>query len=64
MKNINWLQFIGGLIALIMAAAMAGGTALLIGAPALYGVAGIGLALMIWDFIVSTRETAEKRQQS
>lgn len=61
MKNISWLNLIGGLIALIAAIAHFGGLAYLIKAIPLYIIMGIGIALMIWDLVVSTRETAEKR---
>ena len=33
-------------------------------ATPLYFVMGIGIALMVWDFLISTRETAEKREAS
>ncbi len=61
MKNISWLNLIGGLIALIAAIAHFGGFAFLVNATPLYVIMGIGIVLMIWDLIISTRETAEKR---
>jgi hypothetical protein len=61
MKNISWLNLIGGLIALIGAIAHFGGLAYLIKAIPLYVIMGIGIVLMIWDLVISTRETAGKR---
>lgn len=61
MKNISWLNLIGGLIALIAAIAHFGGFAYLVKATPLYVIMGIGIALMVWDLVISTRETAEKR---
>ena len=61
MKNISWLNLIGGLIALIAAIAHFGGLAYLIKAVPLYFIMGIGIALMVWDLVISTRETAGKR---
>jgi hypothetical protein len=61
MKNVSWLNLIGGLIALIAAIAHFGGFAYLVKATPLYVIMGIGIALMVWDFVLSTRETAEKR---
>jgi len=62
MKHISWLNLVGGLIALAMAIAYFAGLGFLIGAIPLYIVMGIGIALMIWDLIVSTGETADKRE--
>ena len=64
MKNISWLNLVGGLIALVAAIAHFGGLAYLIKATPLYFVMGIGIVLMVWDFVISTRETAEKREAS
>ena len=64
MKNISWLNLLGGLIALIAAIAHFGGLAYLIKAVPLYFIMGIGIALMVWDLVISTRETAEKRDAS
>lgn len=64
MKNISWLNLVGGLIALVAAIAHFGGLAYLINATPLYFVMGIGIVLMVWDFLISTRETAEKREAS
>jgi hypothetical protein len=61
MKNVSWLNLLGGLIALIAAIAHFGGFAYLVNAIPLYVIMAIGIALMIWDLIVSTRETAGKR---
>ncbi len=61
MKNVSWLNLIGGLIALIAAIVHFGGFAYLVKATPLYVIMGIGIVLMVWDFIISTRETAEKR---
>jgi len=62
MKHISWLNLVGGLIALAMAIAFFGGMAYLIGALPLYFVMGIGVVLMVWDLIISTGETADKRE--
>ncbi|MGH7006614.1 MAG: hypothetical protein ACREIP_21925 [Alphaproteobacteria bacterium] len=62
MRHISWLNLVGGLIALAMATAYFGGLAYLIGALPLYIVMGIGIALMIYDLIISTGETADKRE--
>jgi hypothetical protein len=64
MRNISWLNLIGGLIALVAAIAHFGGLAYLIKAVPLYFIMAIGIALMVWDLVVSTRETAEKRDAS
>ncbi len=64
MKNVSWLNLIGGVIALAAAIVHFGGFAYLVKAIPLYFVMAIGIVLMIWDFIVSTRETAEKREAS
>ena len=64
MKNISWLNLLGGLIALAVAIAHFGGLAYLIKAAPLYFIMGIGIALMVWDLVISTRETAEKRDAS
>lgn len=64
MKNISWLNLIGSIGALILAVVFVGGMAFLIGAVALYFVFGIGLALMVWDVVVTNREIAEKRDQT
>ena len=61
MKNVSWLNLIGGLIALIAAIAHFGGFAFLVKAIPLYVIMAIGIALMVWDLVISTRETAEKR---
>jgi hypothetical protein len=61
MKNISWLNLVGGLIALVAAIAHFGGLAYLIKAVPLYIIMGIGIVLMIWDLVTSTREAAEKR---
>ena len=61
MKHISWLNLIGGLIALTMAIVYFVGLAHLIGAAPLYVVMAIGIVLMVWDFIVSTGETTDKR---
>ena len=62
MKHISWLNLVGGLIALVMAVAYFMGLAYLIGAIPLYVAMGIGVVLMIWDLIISTGETADKRE--
>lgn len=64
MKNISWLNLIGGLIALAAAIAHFGGLAYLIKAIPLYIIMAIGIVLMVCDLIASTRETAEKREAS
>jgi hypothetical protein len=64
MKNISWLNLIGGLIALTAAIVFFGGFAYLVKAIPLYFIMAIGIALMIWDLVISTRETAEKREAS
>ncbi|HEY7609982.1 MAG TPA: hypothetical protein VIF14_12175 [Alphaproteobacteria bacterium] len=64
MKSISWLNLIGGLIAVTAAIAHFGGLAYLIKAVPLYFVMGIGIVLMVWDLVVSTREAAEKREAS
>jgi hypothetical protein len=64
MKNISWLNLIGGLIALAAAIVYFGGLAYLIKAAPLYFIMGIGIVLMVYDLILSTRETAEKREAS
>jgi hypothetical protein len=61
MKNISWLNLIGGLSALVLAVVFVGGMAWLVNETALYVVVGIGLALMVWDLVVTNREIAEKR---
>ena len=61
MKNVSWLNLIGGLIALVAAIVHFGGFAYLVKADPLYVIMAIGVVLMIWDLVVSTRETAEKR---
>lgn len=61
MKNISWLNLLGGLIALAAAIAHFGGFAYLVKAVPLYIIMAIGIALMVWDLVISTRETAEKR---
>lgn len=62
MRHISWLNLVGGLVALAMAIAHFVGLAYLIGATPLYFVMAIGIALMIWDLWIATRETAEKRE--
>jgi predicted tellurium resistance membrane protein TerC len=62
MKHISWLNLLGGLIALVMATVYFGGLAWLIKATPLYVVMALGVALMIWDLVISTRETADKRE--
>jgi hypothetical protein len=62
MKHISWLNLLGGLIALVMAIVYFGGLARLIGATPLYFIMGFGIVLMIWDLVISTRETADKRE--
>ncbi len=64
MKNISWLNLIGGIGALILAILFVGGMAFLVGAIPLYAVIGIGLALMVWDLIVTNREIAERRDNA
>lgn len=61
MKNISWLNLIGGLVALAAAIAHFGGFAYLVKAIPLYFIMAIGVVLMVWDLVISTRETAEKR---
>ena len=63
MQNTNWLHLVGGLIALVMAILLVGGVAIVIKSVALYCVVAIGFALMIWDLILTTRETSDKRQR-
>ncbi len=63
MQNISWLNLAGGVGALVLALLHFGGLAVLIGAAPLFVVMGIGLALMIYDLYLTTRETAEKRQR-
>jgi len=62
MKHISWLNLVGGLIALVMAIVYFGGLARLIGATPLYFIMAFGIVLMIWDLVISTRETADKRE--
>jgi hypothetical protein len=62
MKHISWLNLIGGLLALAMAIFYFGGFAYLVKAIPLYVVMALGVALMAWDLVVSTRESAEKRE--
>jgi hypothetical protein len=62
MKHISWLNLVGGLIALAMAVIYFGGLAYLIKAFPLYIIMALGVVLMLWDLVVSTRETAEKRE--
>lgn len=62
MKHISWLNLVGGLIALAAAVVHFGGFAYLVKAWPLYIIMALGIALMVWDFIISTRETAEKRE--
>ncbi len=62
MRHISWLNLLGGLIALAMAGAFFVGLAYLIGATPLYFVMGIGMVLMVWDLVISTTETADKRE--
>jgi hypothetical protein len=64
MKNISWLNLVGGLIALTAAIVHFGGFAYLVKAVPLYFIMGIGIVLMVWDLVISTRETAEKREAS
>jgi hypothetical protein len=64
MKNISWLNLVGGLIAVAAAILHFGGLAYLINALALYIIMGIGIVLMLWDLAISTRETAEKREST
>lgn len=59
--NISWLNLIGGIGALVLAVIFVGGMAFLIGSVPLYFVIGIGIALMVWDIVVTNREVAEKR---
>jgi hypothetical protein len=62
--RISWLNLIGGLIALIAAIFHFVGFAYLVKATPLYFIMAIGIVLMVWDLVVSTRETAEKREAS
>jgi hypothetical protein len=62
MKNISWLNLVGGLIALVAATIHFIGFAYLVGAVPLYFVMGIGIVLMVYDLLLSTREGAEKRE--
>ena len=64
MKNVSWLNLVGGLIALIAAIVHFGGFAYLVKAIPLYFIMAIGIGLMVWDLVISTRETAEKREAS
>lgn len=59
--NISWLNLIGGIGALVLAVIFVGGMAFLIGSVPLYFVIGIGIALMVWDIVVTNRAVAEKR---
>jgi uncharacterized membrane protein len=63
MKHISWLNLVGGLIAVAAAVVHFGGLAYLIKAVPLYIIMGLGVVLMLWDLVISTRETAEKREQ-
>lgn len=60
MQNVSWLELAGRSAALVLAVVFFGGLAYLIKAVPLYFVMGIGIALIVWDLIISTRETAEK----
>jgi hypothetical protein len=62
MRHISWLNLIGGLIALAIAVVYFGGFAYLVKAWPLYVIMALGAALMLWDLVISTRETAEKRE--
>ena len=64
MRNISWLNLIGGVAALALAVVFIGGMAFLIGAIPLYIVIGIGIALMAWDVFVTNRDIAEKRDSA
>jgi hypothetical protein len=62
-KNISWLNLIGGIAALALALAHFGGLAYLIGAVPLIVIIGLGIALMAYDLVLTTREESEKRQR-
>jgi hypothetical protein len=62
--RISWLNLIGGSIALIAAIVHFVGFAYLVKAVPLYFIMALGIVLMMWDLVVSTRETAEKREAS
>jgi len=62
--RISWLSLIGGLVALTAAIVHFVGFAYLVKAVPLYFIMAIGIVLMIWDLVVSTREAAEKREAS
>ena len=62
MKHISWLNLVGGLIALVMATVYFGGLAWLIKATPLYVIMALGVVLMVWDLVIATRATAEKRE--
>ncbi|MCW5774596.1 MAG: hypothetical protein KIT16_23330 [Rhodospirillaceae bacterium] len=61
MRGISWLNLIGGIGALLLAALFVGGMAVLVGSIPMYIVIGIGLVLMACDIVVTNRGIAEKR---
>jgi hypothetical protein len=62
MRNISWLELAGRATALAMAVAFFGGFAYLVDASALYAIMAVGIALIVWDFLTSARESAEKNE--
>jgi hypothetical protein len=64
MKNVSWLNLIGGVSALALAVFFVGGMAFLVNSVPLYIVVGIGMTLMVWDIFVTNREIAGKRDQA